>query len=192
MGLVAERQLGGAELEEVARTRPAALVELILQQSERLRAQERAIAALGRARQAVGRSAAPEWRGGGAAPFRLEPQKRQRDPKPPGGAPGHRGELRAVPEQIDQTIEVPLGECPALRRSAGKDGSLGSDHHRIARGAPRGGAPHHPSGALPAWRARGAEHASFAGLGRGTWEWPARSWDRALWPAPRSCAMAWV
>ncbi len=112
-----ERQWGRAELAELARTQPAALVELILQQSEMLRAQQRALAALEeRVKQLekeLEEALHQSGGGGGAAPFRIEPQKRKSVPKPPGRAPGHRGEFRAAPAQIDQTIEVALRECPA-------------------------------------------------------------------------------
>lgn len=49
-----------------------------------------------------------------AAPFRREPrQKIPADPKKrPGRKAGHPGSYRAVPEHIDQTVEVPLEQCP--------------------------------------------------------------------------------
>lgn len=50
--------------------------------------------------------------GGGAAPFRLREDKRSRDPKKPGRGKGHRGDHRATPDQVDQSIDVPLEACP--------------------------------------------------------------------------------
>lgn len=99
-------------LEELARSDPAQLVELVLQQSEILRQQQERIAAL----EEQVRQLEEAWRersgGPGAAPFRLEPHQRKVAPKAPGRAPGHRGEFRAAPEPVDQEIEVPLRECP--------------------------------------------------------------------------------
>lgn len=47
-----------------------------------------------------------------AAPFRIPQEKRKRDPKRPGRKPGHPGAYRPRPEQIDDTVEVPLTCCP--------------------------------------------------------------------------------
>ena len=103
-----------AALEELLRTRPHALVELILQQREMLAQQARTIAALEeRVRQLEEALRQSGGGGSGAAPFRREAQERKADPKRPGRAPGHRGEFRAAPEEIDQTIEVALEQCPA-------------------------------------------------------------------------------
>ena len=49
-----------------------------------------------------------------AAPFRRRKEKKV-DPakkKRPGRKPGHRGARRAVPDRVDQEIEVPLTCCP--------------------------------------------------------------------------------
>jgi transposase len=115
---MAEGELGREGLEELARRRPAVLVELILQQSEILQRQEQAIAALeervgqleSQLEEALGQIGGG---GGGAAPFRRAPHERKEAPKRPGREPGHRGEFRVAPAQIDQTIEVALRECPA-------------------------------------------------------------------------------
>lgn len=110
---MAEESWERAALEELLRTRPRALVEMILEQRQMLERQARMIAALeervGQLEEALRESGG----GGGAAPFRLQAHQRKADPKRPGRAPGHRGEFRAVPQQIDQTIEVSLEQCPA-------------------------------------------------------------------------------
>ena len=100
-------------LEELARTRPSGLVELILQQRQILAQQARAMTVLEeRVRQLEEALRQSGGGGSGAAPFRREPQERKAERKRPGRAPGHRGEFRAAPEQIDRTIEVPLEQCP--------------------------------------------------------------------------------
>ncbi len=190
-----ERPCGRAELEELARTQAATLVELILQQSERLRAQARALAALEERVQELEKQLEEALRqsggGGGAAPFRIEPQKRKSEPKPPGRALGHRGEFRAVPAQIDQTIEVPLRECPGCGGALEKTiplrqtiielpevrpvvcASLRTGRAaRIARGGCKAPIP---------CKSRPRGGAS-----------PGPSWGRAPWPVPRSCVMAWA
>ncbi len=108
-------------IEELARTDSSALVELVLQQSAAIAQQRQAIAALEkRVRQL---EEALEQRGGGppgAAPFRIEPHRRKALPKRPGRSEGHRGEFRIAPEQIEQTIEVKLEQCPACGSAMGK------------------------------------------------------------------------
>jgi transposase len=49
-----------------------------------------------------------------AAPFRREQHKRipPDEHKPRGRKPGHPGSYRKEPDHIDQTIELPLGNCP--------------------------------------------------------------------------------
>ncbi len=49
-----------------------------------------------------------------AAPFRREEQKKvpAGEQKRPGRKPGHRGFCRAIPEHVDQEVEVPLACCP--------------------------------------------------------------------------------
>jgi transposase len=49
-----------------------------------------------------------------AAPFRRETRQKVPDAlkKPPGQKPGHPGHCRAVPDHIDETVEVPLSQCP--------------------------------------------------------------------------------
>jgi len=47
-----------------------------------------------------------------AAPFRIEDNKRKAQPRKPGRAKGHPGAYRRPPEQVDETIKVPLPTCP--------------------------------------------------------------------------------
>lgn len=47
-----------------------------------------------------------------AAPFRIEDKRRVEQPKKPGRPKGHPGSFRAVPEQVDEEIMVPLANCP--------------------------------------------------------------------------------
>ena len=49
-----------------------------------------------------------------AAPFRREERKKIHpdEHKPPGQKPGHPGFYRKEPDHIDQTIEMPLDNCP--------------------------------------------------------------------------------
>jgi len=100
-------------LEELARQKPLLLVEMILEQRHAIEQQRQAIAALER-RVSELEEALRQSSGGppGAAPFRIEPHKRKEAPKAPGRGEGHRGEFRMAPEQVDETIEVPLKQCP--------------------------------------------------------------------------------
>lgn len=47
-----------------------------------------------------------------AAPFRIDEKHRAAEPKRPGRRPGHPGCARAMPEQVDEEIFVPLPDCP--------------------------------------------------------------------------------
>ena len=47
-----------------------------------------------------------------AAPFRAEERRRKAQPGKPGRPAGHPGVCRPQPEQIDETIDVPLERCP--------------------------------------------------------------------------------
>ena len=47
-----------------------------------------------------------------AAPFRIEDKDRVAQPKKPGRPKGHPGSFRAIPEQVDEEIIVPLAACP--------------------------------------------------------------------------------
>jgi transposase len=47
-----------------------------------------------------------------AAPFRIEDKKRASSPKKPGRLKGHPGSYRAIPDQVDEQIQVPLAACP--------------------------------------------------------------------------------
>jgi transposase len=117
---MAEPVLRRKQLEELARSQPAALVKLVLQQSEMLAQQKRAIAALEERVRQLEEALRERGGGGGAAPFRIEPHKRKAQPKAAGRKPGHRGEFRAVPGRVDQTIEVPLEQCPGCGGALGK------------------------------------------------------------------------
>src|SRR5512146_2567498 len=48
------------------------------------------------------------------APFRREPRQKvpPEQKKPPGRKAGHPGSYRATPPRIDETIELPLTQCP--------------------------------------------------------------------------------
>jgi len=48
-----------------------------------------------------------------AAPFRVEESKRSKEPKRPGRKAGHRGSYRLRPDAVDESIDVPLGQCPS-------------------------------------------------------------------------------
>ena len=50
-----------------------------------------------------------------AAPFRVDEKKRQKEPKRPGREHGHRGSYRPRPDAVDESIDVPLTECPHCR-----------------------------------------------------------------------------
>lgn len=52
-----------------------------------------------------------------AAPFRIADKHRKADPQKPGRPKGHPGTYRAVPEQVDQEIVVPLEQCPQCGQS---------------------------------------------------------------------------
>jgi transposase len=109
-----ERPLLREGLEELAREKPLLLVEMVLEQRRVLEQQGQAIAALER-RVSELEEALRQSSGGppGAAPFRIELRKRKVAPKGPGRGAGHRGEFRMAPEQVDETIEVPLEQCPS-------------------------------------------------------------------------------
>lgn len=47
-----------------------------------------------------------------AAPFRIPETKHKQDPEKPGRKPGHIGLFRPKPEEVDETITVPLKACP--------------------------------------------------------------------------------
>jgi transposase len=101
-------------LEELARQKPLLLVEMVLEQRRAIEQQRQAIAALERRVSELEEALRQSSGGGpGAAPFRIEPHKRKVAPKAPGRGEGHRGEFRMVPEQVDETIEVPLEQCPS-------------------------------------------------------------------------------
>jgi len=47
-----------------------------------------------------------------AAPFRIADKKRKQKPAKPGRRKGHPGAFRSHPQQIDETVHVPLDDCP--------------------------------------------------------------------------------
>lgn len=47
-----------------------------------------------------------------AAPFRVEEDKRSKDPDSPGREEGHEGSCRPEPERIDRRVEAPMEGCP--------------------------------------------------------------------------------
>ncbi len=54
-----------------------------------------------------------------AAPFRIEDKDRVPQPKKPGRPKGHPGSCRAIPDQVDEEIVVPLKTCPECGREVG-------------------------------------------------------------------------
>lgn len=55
-----------------------------------------------------------------AAPFRIPETQRKQDPKKPGRKLGHLGLCRPKPEEVDETIVVPLKACPKCNWPVGK------------------------------------------------------------------------
>jgi transposase/cell division protein FtsB len=52
-----------------------------------------------------------------AAPFRIADKKRKTNPKQPGRPEGHPGAHRAIPDHVDQEIEVKLECCPHCQQA---------------------------------------------------------------------------
>jgi transposase len=52
-----------------------------------------------------------------AAPFRIPDKDRKTNPQKPGRPKGHPGTYRAIPDQVDQEIVVPLEQCPQCGKS---------------------------------------------------------------------------
>lgn len=106
-------------IEELVRESPQAVVELVLQQAEAMveqrqliERQQAAIAALEKRVEQLEEALRQSGGGPGAAPFRIDAHKRKAMPKGPGRSAGHAGNFRAKPEEVDETIEVPLKQCP--------------------------------------------------------------------------------
>jgi transposase len=59
-----------------------------------------------------------------AAPFRIEDKDRVTQPKKPGRPKGHPGSFRAIPEQVDEEIVVPLAGCPECGGEVGRRRSV--------------------------------------------------------------------
>jgi hypothetical protein len=106
---------------EALRHEPDRLIEIIVQQAaviEQLQVQNRALEARiadledrnRRLLQRVDELTTITARS--AAPFRIKDKRRVTTPKPTGRRPGHAGQRRAVPDQIDEDIDVPLPACP--------------------------------------------------------------------------------
>ena len=116
---MAEMSLKRETIEELQRENPAAVVDLVLQQArviaeqgELIEKQQKAIAALEKRVAELEERLNQIGGGPGAAPFRIELHKRKINPKRPGRGAGHKGEFRFTPQEVDETIEVPLKECP--------------------------------------------------------------------------------
>jgi transposase len=117
---------------EDLRSDPDALIEIILQQAERIdalqskmdRAVERMQGQIDRLRERVRelnaenrrlreeRDEADRAGKRQAAPFRIEEEKRSDDPSRPGREEGHKASYRREPEQIDRQVETPMAGCP--------------------------------------------------------------------------------
>jgi len=116
---MAELPLRRETVEELVRENPQAVVDMILQQAELIQEQRQlierqqgAITALEKRVEQLEEALGQSGGGPGAAPFRIEAHKRKTTPKPPGRSAGHSGEFRVAPQEIDETIEVALKECP--------------------------------------------------------------------------------
>lgn len=113
------RPLKREMVEELQREQPSALVELVMRRQE----------ALEEMRQEVGRlqrrvSELEEQNRPPSAPFRRAERERVKEPRKPGRKPGHPGACRAMPDHIDEEIEVGLRGLSPMRRSAGRDRAL--------------------------------------------------------------------
>lgn len=113
-----------AQLREVLedlRDDPVALIEIILQQAqkicrltarveeleEKVRELTDETERLRKKREEVEREGKRQ-----AAPFRTDEEKRSSDPDPPGREEGHEASYRQEPEQIDRRVDVPMEDCP--------------------------------------------------------------------------------
>lgn len=84
------------------------LIDIILQQAEAIERLQKENEQLRKRIEELERASNRQ-----AAPFRVKEHKKKRQPKPPGRKPGHKGHYRTIgKEEIQQTIEVPLLECP--------------------------------------------------------------------------------
>lgn len=91
---------------ESLRDQPDRLIEIILQQAERMVEMEAEMSAL---KQRL--SDLEQKPPGSTAPFRVEDRKRVSNPKKPGRKGGHKGSYRKAPVETEQ-ITVPLSCCP--------------------------------------------------------------------------------
>jgi transposase len=106
---------------EALRERPAELIEIILRQAEAIEQLQKEVDALQQQLQDTndrnqGLSAKvqelEEKPARQAAPFRIPDKHRVTDPRKPGRPPGHPGNSRGIPGQVDEEIIVPLKACP--------------------------------------------------------------------------------
>lgn len=87
---------------------PEAVVGLVLQMQEAMKAMRAEIAQL---RQEI--AELKEQNRPPSAPHRRREDERKVSPKKPGRAPGHKGHYRKVPEVVDEIVDVPLEpHCP--------------------------------------------------------------------------------
>jgi hypothetical protein len=113
---------------ESLRGQPEQLIEIILRQAgvieelrrdiEKLKAQIKDLNdrndGLGAKVEQLARAGARQ-----AAPFRIEDKHRVAERKKPGRASGHPGRARAIPDQVDEEIFVPLRDCPGCGGAVG-------------------------------------------------------------------------
>ncbi len=103
---------------------PGALIEIILQQAEKLYEQDQKLQKQDQKLQRQQKriraliddlEEAQRQMHRTAAPHRIASSKRKRAAKPPGRKKGHRGAYRRIPRHIDQTLELALPACPHCR-----------------------------------------------------------------------------
>jgi hypothetical protein len=113
---------------EPLRGQPGQLIEIVLRQAgvidelrqeiEKLKKEVKDLNdrndGLGAKVDALARAAARQ-----AAPFRIDEKQRKVERKKPGRPPGHPGCSRAIPEQVDEEIFVPLLDCPQCGGTVG-------------------------------------------------------------------------
>lgn len=94
-------------LEGLQREQPSALIELVLRMQEALEGLRGEVGRLQRRVAELEEQNRPP-----SAPFRRREEERVKEPKKPGRKPGHPGACRAVPNDLDEEIEVSLWACP--------------------------------------------------------------------------------
>lgn len=101
-----------AEMLAGLKDRPEVLVEIILKQAALIETLQAQVASL--TAKVAELEAKLAERGKGpppAAPFRRPDNERKSQPGRPGRKPGHPGACRPRPDQVDESIEVPLDDC---------------------------------------------------------------------------------